>query len=186
MNTSLQCSINSAFTAPSIENPYDILAFDKTQQFSQENIDPYYEQRETHVIQPTPICLDTYSAFHPPIYSTLSTQNSIPMPMIPFPFLHEFGFETGFIRKRNERERMRVRTVNEGYARLRDNLPMEISEKRMSKVETLRAAIKYIKYLQEILDETSKEELCDEPSSKRRKIEFTDDSSSSFDFLDNI
>lgn len=80
---------------------------------------------------------------------------------------------------------MRVRTVNEGYARLRDNLPMEISEKRMSKVETLRAAIKYIKYLQEILDETSKEELCDEPSSKRRKIEL-DDASSSFDFLDNI
>ena len=76
--------------------------------------------------------------------------------------------------------------MNEGYARLRDNLPMEISEKRMSKVETLRAAIKYIKYLEEILDEASNEELCDEPASKKRKIEHIDDSSNSFNFLDNI
>ncbi|XP_038173667.1 achaete-scute homolog 3 [Arvicola amphibius] len=58
--------------------------------------------------------------------------------------------------KRNERERQRVKCVNEGYARLRRHLPEDYLEKRLSKVETLRAAIKYISYLQSLLyrDET--------------------------------
>ncbi|XP_074127609.1 achaete-scute homolog 4 [Sminthopsis crassicaudata] len=62
------------------------------------------------------------------------------------------AFEPAFIQKRNERERQRVRCVNEGYARLRDHLPRELVEKRLSKVETLRAAIGYIKHLQDLLD----------------------------------
>lgn len=53
--------------------------------------------------------------------------------------------------KRNERERQRVKCVNEGYAQLRHHLPEEYLEKRLSKVETLRAAIKYISYLQSLL-----------------------------------
>lgn len=64
----------------------------------------------------------------------------------------EYSFEPAFIRKRNERERHRVRCVNEGYARLREHLPQELEEKRLSKVETLRAAIDYIKHLQRLLD----------------------------------
>ncbi|NXT80293.1 ASCL3 protein, partial [Zapornia atra] len=56
-----------------------------------------------------------------------------------------------FIRKRNERERQRVKCVNEGYAKLRHHLPKEFLEKRLSKVETLRAAIKYIRYLQSVV-----------------------------------
>lgn len=64
----------------------------------------------------------------------------------------EYSFESAFIRKRNERERHRVRCVNEGYARLREHLPQELEEKRLSKVETLRAAIHYIKHLQSLLD----------------------------------
>ena len=74
------------------------------------------------------------------------------------PYLQEClvnaGCEPGFIRKRNERERMRVRNVNEGYARLRDHLPLEPTEKRLSKVETLRGAIKYIRLLQTVLRDT--------------------------------
>ncbi|PNJ82982.1 LOW QUALITY PROTEIN: ASCL4 isoform 1 [Pongo abelii] len=62
------------------------------------------------------------------------------------------AFEPAFLRKRNERERQRVRCVNEGYARLRDHLPREQADKRLSKVETLRAAIGYIKHLQELLE----------------------------------
>ncbi|XP_038619935.1 achaete-scute homolog 3 [Tachyglossus aculeatus] len=77
----------------------------------------------------------------------------------PFPFQTPFSnFEVGessygpaFIRKRNERERQRVKCVNEGYARLRRHLPEEYLEKRLSKVETLRAAIKYIDRLRSIL-----------------------------------
>ena len=182
MNTSLQCSPNSAFTAPPVEHNYEFLPFERTASFSQENIDPFYEQRESaQVIQPTPMCMEAYNTFHTPLYTSLAAQSSISVPMIPLPFLHELGFETGFIRKRNERERMRVRTVNEGYARLRDHLPLEVSEKRMSKVETLRAAIKYIKYLQELLDEAGTKE--SEPCRKKRKMLHTGDSSNSGKFL---
>lgn len=66
--------------------------------------------------------------------------------------VYDYSFEPAFIRKRNERERQRVRCVNEGYARLRDHLPKELAEKRLSKVETLRAAITYIKHLQNMLE----------------------------------
>ncbi|XP_030077526.1 achaete-scute homolog 5 [Microcaecilia unicolor] len=75
-------------------------------------------------------------------------------PCIPFHGhfgLYDCPFEPAFIQKRNERERQRVKCVNEGYARLRGHLPGAMTEKRLSKVETLRAAIKYIKYLQDLL-----------------------------------
>ncbi|KAM9106788.1 achaete-scute homolog 5 [Megaptera novaeangliae] len=67
------------------------------------------------------------------------------------PFPGDYPFEPAFMQKRNERERQRVRCVNEGYARLRGHLPGALAEKRLSKVETLRAAIRYIKHLQELL-----------------------------------
>lgn len=66
--------------------------------------------------------------------------------------MYDCSFEPAFIRKRNERERQRVRCVNEGYARLREHLPQEFEDKRLSKVETLRAAISYIKHLQNLLE----------------------------------
>ena len=68
------------------------------------------------------------------------------------------AFKPAFLRKRNERERQRVRCVNEGYARLRDHLPREVADKRLSKVETLRAAIGYIKQLQEVLERHAREQ----------------------------
>ncbi|XP_062971843.1 achaete-scute homolog 4 [Cynocephalus volans] len=71
-------------------------------------------------------------------------------PYLPLPL--DGALEPGFLRKRNERERQRVRCVNEGYARLRDHLPRQLTDKRLSKVETLRAAIGYIKHLQELLE----------------------------------
>ncbi|XP_004685314.1 PREDICTED: achaete-scute homolog 5 [Condylura cristata] len=75
-------------------------------------------------------------------------------PYMPFPGafgVYDYPFEPAFIQKRNERERQRVKCVNEGYARLRGHLPGALAEKRLSKVETLRAAISYIKHLQELL-----------------------------------
>uniref|UniRef100_A0A8D0C8D2 Achaete-scute family bHLH transcription factor 3 n=1 Tax=Salvator merianae TaxID=96440 RepID=A0A8D0C8D2_SALMN len=69
----------------------------------------------------------------------------------------EYSCSPAFIRKRNERERQRVKCVNEGYAKLRHHLPAEYLEKRLSKVETLRAAIKYIRYLQSVLYMDSEE-----------------------------
>lgn len=82
-------------------------------------------------------------------------------PLLPYlsPFHHhghfsvyECPFEPAFIQKRNERERQRVRCVNQGYAKLREHLPGQSADKRLSKVETLRAAIRYIKYLQGLVE----------------------------------
>ncbi|XP_036906011.1 achaete-scute homolog 3 [Sturnira hondurensis] len=75
---------------------------------------------------------------------------SFPMPYASYRRC-EYAYGPAFIRKRNERERQRVKCVNEGYAQLRHHLPEEYLEKRLSKVETLRAAIKYINYLQSLL-----------------------------------
>lgn len=67
--------------------------------------------------------------------------------------VYECPFEPAFIQKRNERERQRVKCVNQGYAKLRDHLPGRSADKRLSKVETLRAAIRYIKYLQGLVED---------------------------------
>jgi hypothetical protein len=74
-------------------------------------------------------------------------------------------------RRRNERERQRVRSVNEGFERLRRYVPMshqcqDASEcvvatvnkvrrcqrRRCSKVDVLRSAIMYIRHLEGLLD----------------------------------
>ncbi len=55
--------------------------------------------------------------------------------------------------KRNERERKRVKTINDYFAKLQKFLPNSANldrnaNKKLSKVETLKAAIDYIEYLQ--------------------------------------
>ena len=67
------------------------------------------------------------------------------------------------IARRNARERNRVKQVNEGFATLRNRIPEYISEayneekgrksaKKLSKVETLRMAVDYIRHLETLLD----------------------------------
>ncbi|KAH7939206.1 achaete-scute complex protein T3 [Rhipicephalus sanguineus] len=56
------------------------------------------------------------------------------------------------VARRNERERNRVRLVNMGFAALRQHVPNFTQNKKMSKVDTLRSAVDYIKALQELLD----------------------------------
>lgn len=67
------------------------------------------------------------------------------------------------VARRNARERNRVKQVNNGFAALRDRIPEEISEafeaqgngrgsiKKLSKVETLRMAVEYIRSLERVL-----------------------------------
>ena len=89
-----------------------------------------------------------------------SPYSQIPLPN---PFgAFDYPFEPAFIRKRNERERERVRCVNDGYAKLRQHLPFENREKRISKVETLRSAIRYISHLRGLLEELDSKEQTDE------------------------
>jgi achaete-scute complex protein len=84
-----------------------------------------------------------------------------PQCKIPIPGLcgnSHFFDSTTFIRRRNERERARVRNVNDGFERLRQHLPLNSNQrdKRLSKVETLRFAITYIHHLQSLLSHNSK------------------------------
>jgi hypothetical protein len=98
---------------------------------------------------------------------------------LPFQIGEEYGFDKApacgctvssrylgpnTVWKRNERERHRVRCVNDGYEALRAALPVlqhplvvdrtvprlccSYSERRLSKVETLRVAIGYINHLE--------------------------------------
>ena len=56
------------------------------------------------------------------------------------------------VSRRNERERKRVKMVNLGFETLRQHVPSGRKNKKMSKVETLKSAVQYIKQLQEMLD----------------------------------
>ena len=57
------------------------------------------------------------------------------------------------VAKRNARERRRVMAVNNAFTRLRKHVPCENRNKRISKVKTLKIAIDYIYYLQDLIDE---------------------------------
>lgn len=52
----------------------------------------------------------------------------------------------------NKRERWRQQNVNVAFAELRQLLPTYPPEKKLSKVEILRNAIKYIKFLRNVLE----------------------------------
>ncbi|CAI4220684.1 unnamed protein product, partial [Auanema sp. JU1783] len=54
--------------------------------------------------------------------------------------------------RRNERERKRVHQVNDGFDLLRCRVPKSVANKKLSKADTLREAVKYINYLQSILN----------------------------------
>jgi len=55
------------------------------------------------------------------------------------------------VARRNERERNRVKMVNMGFETLREHVPSGKKNKKMSKVDTLKAAVDYIKCLQDVL-----------------------------------
>ena len=55
------------------------------------------------------------------------------------------------VRKRNYRERMRVTQLNDGFQKLKEKIPVLFAGKKMSKVQTLRTAVRYIRALQKSL-----------------------------------
>lgn len=64
-----------------------------------------------------------------------------------------FQVEPSAVARRNERERNRVRMVNDGFSCLRQHIPYFPDKKKLSKVETLRCAVAYIKHLQDLITE---------------------------------
>jgi achaete-scute complex protein len=60
------------------------------------------------------------------------------------------------VARRNERERNRVKLINNTFATLREHVPSTFRKsksKKLSKVDTLRGAIDYIQSLQQVLEE---------------------------------
>lgn len=55
------------------------------------------------------------------------------------------------VSRRNARERRRVKQVNDGFVVLREHVPKGQKNKKLSKVETLKAAIDYIQQLSTML-----------------------------------
>ncbi|PIO74132.1 Helix-loop-helix DNA-binding domain protein [Teladorsagia circumcincta] len=53
----------------------------------------------------------------------------------------------------NERERKRMNSINRGFDYLRQRLPCNTHEKKLSKVDTLRGAMEYIRKLQAVLEQ---------------------------------
>uniref|UniRef100_A0A1I7ZLX2 BHLH domain-containing protein n=1 Tax=Steinernema glaseri TaxID=37863 RepID=A0A1I7ZLX2_9BILA len=84
-----------------------------------------------------------------------SPEAKVPLPKE----IEDLGYGTS-VWKRNRRERDRVRCVNEGYETLRNALPLAENEKRISKVDTLRLAIFYIKHLDRLLKNENHENTC--------------------------
>lgn len=73
-----------------------------------------------------------------------------------------YGEQLPSVARRNARERNRVKQVNNGFANLRQHIPQTIintlssggrgASKKLSKVDTLRIAVEYIRGLQDLLD----------------------------------
>lgn len=69
------------------------------------------------------------------------------------PCAEDSGGGTAAVARRNERERNRVKLVNLGFQALRQHVPHGGASKKLSKVETLRSAVEYIRALQRLLAE---------------------------------
>lgn len=74
-----------------------------------------------------------------------------------------YGTQPASVQRRNARERNRVKQVNNGFANLRQHIPSDVinalthggrgASKKLSKVDTLRLAVEYIRRLKDILDD---------------------------------
>ncbi|CAH2092165.1 unnamed protein product [Euphydryas editha] len=85
-------------------------------------------------------------------------------------YIHQpYPIQPASVARRNARERNRVKQVNNGFAALRQHIPSAVtaalaggrgSSRKLSKVDTLRLAVEYIKSLKRLLEES--EEGCSE------------------------
>lgn len=74
------------------------------------------------------------------------------------------------VARRNARERNRVKQVNCGFEILRNQIPTAAKNKKMSKVDTLRHAVDYIRHLKDMLSDN-----CDDVATLDIKSETSDD-----------
>ncbi|CAG5056113.1 unnamed protein product [Parnassius apollo] len=79
-------------------------------------------------------------------------------------YIHQpYPTQPASVARRNARERNRVKQVNNGFAALRQHIPTAVtaalaggrgSSRKLSKVDTLRLAVEYIKSLKRLLEES--------------------------------
>ncbi|XP_016982280.2 LOW QUALITY PROTEIN: achaete-scute complex protein T8 [Drosophila rhopaloa] len=98
----------------------------------------------------------------PPVISQNASKSSLGEPTLGTPGRKGLPLPQA-VARRNARERNRVKQVNNGFALLREKIPEEVSEafeaqgagrgasKKLSKVETLRMAVEYIRSLEKLL-----------------------------------
>lgn len=78
-----------------------------------------------------------------------------------------YATQPASVQRRNARERNRVKQVNNGFANLRQHIPPDVitaltnggrgASKKLSKVDTLKLAVEYIRRLKDLLDENDSE-----------------------------
>jgi achaete-scute complex protein len=89
--------------------------------------------------------------------------NSIPKKGYKYGQMQYTATQTVSVARRNARERNRVKQVNNGFSNLRQHIPQTIiteltkggrgAAKKLSKVDTLKLAVEYIRRLKDVLDE---------------------------------
>lgn len=138
--------------------------------------------KQPHPIAPAPMG----GISHRP--TTVLGMNGINLPQQQFTMLQKppkYNYRTApydqpaSVVKRNARERNRVRQVNCGFVNLRQHIPQSIvteltnggrgASKKLSKVDTLRLAVEYIRRLKDLIDESDSEasnsSICSQSSS---------------------
>lgn len=104
----------------------------------------YYNPMQRH--QPSEICSQFLQLNQKEHHKYFATEYGD----LPFDTLAvTFGFQTRMFT--NKRERWRQQNVNMAFTELRKLLPTYPPEKKLSKVEILRSAVKYIEFLQNVL-----------------------------------
>ncbi|RUS88402.1 hypothetical protein EGW08_003858 [Elysia chlorotica] len=111
----------------------------------------YERSIKTRGLEQVGVLKEKLSPYSPVCAVSLADSLGPYSPVCAVPLPESLLLEPGYIHRRNERERDRVRSLNEGYDRLKQRLPLKNKDKRISKVDTLRIAIRYIRQLRSIL-----------------------------------
>lgn len=145
INTNIYSAINLTSTSRS----------SSSQQFSGCPLSSATNQLSKNLQTMLPVSNPFINSTSPMVTSSTCFANRIPLPG-ELEVNSNSPFDTdSLIRLRNLRERNRVRNVNDGFDRLRKHLPNQLEfkkDKRLSKVQTLKMAITYIRQLENILN----------------------------------
>ncbi|XP_067636136.1 achaete-scute complex protein T3 [Eurosta solidaginis] len=144
-----------------------------------------YQTKKQQTIAPAPKILGNSNLHNIQMGSSASVGGSsgVMLPRKKYTYMNvPYGEQLPSVARRNARERNRVKQVNNGFANLRQHLPQTVinnlshggrgASKKLSKVDTLRIAVEYIRGLQDMLEDSqptevkfhAKQQFCDDSS----------------------